>query len=127
MHENLVLIGAGSAMFTRGLIADVIRHGWEGGIGLVDTDPAALRVAERLAQKMLAASGAPLRLRAATDRRDLLPGATAVICTIGVGGRRAWEQDVLVPRRFGIGINRNRARVMMPSVPSEPVKRLVRS
>ncbi|OPZ30920.1 MAG: Alpha-glucosidase [Lentisphaerae bacterium ADurb.BinA184] len=102
MHENLVLIGAGSAMFTRGLIADVIRHGWEGGIGLVDTDPAALRVAERLAQKMLAASGAPLRLRAATDRRDLLPGATAVICTIGVGGRRAWEQDVLVPRRFGI-------------------------
>ncbi|PJF45876.1 MAG: alpha-glucosidase/alpha-galactosidase, partial [Candidatus Thermofonsia Clade 3 bacterium] len=29
-------------------------------------------------------------------------GATAVICTVGVGGRRAWEQDVFIPRRYGI-------------------------
>ena len=33
----------------------------------------------------------------------------------------------VVPRRFGIGINRNSAWVTMPRVPSEPVKRLVRS
>ncbi len=32
-----------------------------------------------------------------------------------------------VPRRFGMGISRNRAWVTTPSVPSEPVKRLVRS
>ena len=25
-----------------------------------------------------------------------------MICTIGVGSRRAWEQDVFVPRQFGI-------------------------
>ena len=41
-------------------------------------------------------------LRATTDRREVLPGATAVICTVGVGGRRAWEQDVFVPRKYGI-------------------------
>jgi len=89
-------------MFTRGLVADVIRAGWTGELGLVDTDPDALAVAEGLARKMLAAAGAPLRLSAHTDRREVLPGATVVICTIGVGGRRAWEQDVLVPRRYGI-------------------------
>jgi len=51
---------------------------------------------------MVAAAGAPVRVKAATDRRQLLPAADSVICTVGVGGRRAWERDVLVPRQFGI-------------------------
>jgi alpha-galactosidase len=51
---------------------------------------------------MIALKNAPIRLSATTDRREVLPGATVVICTIGVGGRRAWEQDVLVPRQYGI-------------------------
>ena len=29
-------------------------------------------------------------------------GATAIVCTVGVGGRRAWEQDVYIPRKYGI-------------------------
>jgi alpha-galactosidase len=100
--EKYVLIGAGSAMFTRGLLADMIRQGEPCELALVDIDPAALEVAERLAAKMVALSGAPVRLSAATDRRQVLPGATVVICTIGVGGRRAWEQDVLIPRKYGV-------------------------
>ena len=102
MDERIVLIGAGSAVFTAGLIADLIRLGQRADVALVDPNPGALNVAIHLAQKMIAASGAPLTLRAALDRRDVLPGATAVICTVGVGGRRAWEQDVFVPRRYGI-------------------------
>lgn len=102
MVEKVVLIGAGSAMFTRGLVADLIRRGWEGEVALVDTDPAALEVAEKLTRKMLALGKSPLRVQASTDRRDVLPGATAVICTIGVGGRRAWEKDVFIPRQHGI-------------------------
>ena len=102
MDERIVLVGAGSAVFTAGLIADLIRLGEPADVALVDPNPGALHVALRLAQKMIAASGAPLTLRAALDRRDVLPGATAIICTVGVGGRRAWEQDVFVPRRYGI-------------------------
>jgi alpha-galactosidase len=100
--EKIVLIGAGSAMFTRGLVADLIDLGWEAQLALVDIDPAALRVAEKLAQKMLAVRQSPVKLSASVDRRRVLKGATAVICTIGVGGRRAWEQDVFVPRKYGI-------------------------
>lgn len=100
--EKLVLIGAGSAMFTRGLLADILQRGWRAELGLVDTDPAALATAEGLARKMIAARGAPVELSASTDRRDVLSGATVVICTIGVGGRRAWEKDVLIPRAHGI-------------------------
>lgn len=102
MNERIVLVGAGSAVFTAGLIADLIRLGESAEVILVDPNPDALRVALRLAQKMTDAAGAPLHLCATPDRRAALPGATAVICTVGVGGRRAWEQDVFIPRRYGI-------------------------
>jgi alpha-galactosidase len=59
-------------------------------------------VAERLARKMIQAKNAPVRLSASTDRREVLKGASVVICTVGVGGRRGWEQDVYIPRRYGI-------------------------
>jgi alpha-galactosidase len=100
--DKVVLIGAGSAMFTRGLLADILLRNWDVELALVDTDPEALAVAEGLARKMVAACRAPVRVIAATERRDVLKDASAVICTIGVGGRRAWEQDVFVPRRHGV-------------------------
>jgi alpha-galactosidase len=102
MNERIVLIGAGSAVFTRGLVADLIRLGIKADLALVDTDPHALRVAESLTRKMVSAKKATITVRASLDRRDVLKDATAVICTIGVGGRRAWEQDVFIPRKYGI-------------------------
>lgn len=100
--ERYVLIGAGSASFTRGLLADLVSSGQQCEVRLVDPNPEALRVAERLAHKMIAQTNAPILLRASTQRRDVLPGATVVICTVGVGGRRAWEQDVFIPRQYGV-------------------------
>ena len=59
-------------------------------------------MAEKLARKMVQARGAPVTVSGSVDRRDALKGATAIICTVGVGGRRAWEQDVFVPRKYGV-------------------------
>ena len=102
MIRKMVLIGAGSAMFTRGLVRDLIESEPEIELGLVDIDPEALSVAEGLAKKMIESQKAPIKLSASTDRREILKQTDVVICTIGVGGRRAWEQDVFVPRKFGI-------------------------
>ena len=102
MAETYVLIGAGSVSFTRGLVADVLRTGKEIELRLVDVNPESLRFAEGMAAKMVAAWKAPVRLRASVDRRELLPGADAVICTVGVGGRPAWEKDFSIPRTYGI-------------------------
>lgn len=103
-EAKIVLIGAGSAMFTRGLVADLIQAPdlgtWE--LGLVDIDPAALETAEGLCRRMIEAQGAGIQVQASTDRRDLLPGADMVVTTIGVGGRRAWEADVFIPRKYGV-------------------------
>jgi alpha-galactosidase len=100
--EKIVLIGAGSAMFTQGVVSDLIRSGIKVELSLVDIDPVALESAYRLSAKMIAAKSASISLRASADRKEVLPGATVVITTIGVGGRRAWEQDVFIPRKFGL-------------------------
>jgi alpha-galactosidase len=102
MKERIVLIGAGSAMFTRGLLTDLVLKGWDCDLSLVDIDPGALQVAAGLARKMLAARNSPISLNATTERREVLKGASVVICTISVGGRRAWEQDVFIPRKYGV-------------------------
>lgn len=100
--RKLTLIGAGSAMFTQGLVADMILSGQPWQLGLVDIDPDALAVAEGLSRKMVALRGADITICASTDRRDVLTGSDVVVTTIGVGGRRGWESDVFIPRQFGI-------------------------
>ena len=102
MKEKIVLIGAGSAIFTQGLVRDLAVRAKPAVLALVDVDPQALETADRLAGKIVDALSAPITVEASLDRRDVLAGATTVITTIAVGGRRAWEADVFVPRRFGV-------------------------
>ncbi|MHB1930676.1 MAG: family 4 glycosyl hydrolase [Acidimicrobiales bacterium] len=105
-RKKLVLIGAGSAVFTRGLLADLISAtdlgGWD--ISLVDVDPEALSVAARLAQLMVDARGAgdTIGVAASTERRDVLPGADFVVTCVGVGGRPGWQADHDICQRHGI-------------------------
>ena len=105
MKKKLLIIGAGSAMFTQGLITDLIKkqpggHTWS--IALCDIDRDALEGITLLVKKMLAGSGLEMEVASSTDRCDLLPDADYVVSTIGVGGRRAWEQDVFIPRKYGV-------------------------
>ena len=105
MTKKLLIIGAGSAMFTRGLVSDLIDRspgGYEWSIALCDIDRESLHGAAALVRKMVAHRRLDIEITASTDRRDLLPGADYVVTTIGVGGRRAWEQDVFIPRKYGI-------------------------
>lgn len=104
MPKKIVLIGAGSAMFTRGLVADMIQSPdlgpWK--LGLVDVDPEALKTAEGLCRKMVQAKNAEITIEASIDRSEILPDADVVVSTVGVGGRRGWEADVLIPRKYGV-------------------------
>ena len=101
---KLVLIGAGSTVFTQRLVADIILSGeidrWE--LALVDIDPVTLDAVNRLVRKMLALKGVDFPVAATTDRREVLPNADFVVTTIAVGGRRGWELDVQAPRKHGV-------------------------
>lgn len=91
-------------MFTQGIVIDWIRQRlpgeWE--IALVDINPVILEATETLVRRYMLAAEKPAKISATVERKDVLAGATTVICTIGVGSRRAWEQDVFVPRKFDI-------------------------
>lgn len=102
-RRKIVLIGAGSAVFTKGLIADFIQSEfgeWE--IALCDINPKILESITKLAKKMVEQKKSNIVISSSTDRTDLLPGADFVVTTIAVGGRRAWEQDVKIPRKYNI-------------------------
>lgn len=103
-RQRLVLIGAGSTVFTQRLVADIILAGeadkWE--LALVDIDPVTLDAVEKLVGKMLVAKHAAIPVTATTDRRTVLAGAAYVVTTIAVGGRLGWQRDIEIPRTYGI-------------------------
>jgi len=103
-RQKLVLIGAGSTVFTQRLIADIILAGeadrWE--LALVDIDPVTLDAVEKLVAKMMQAKGTAIPVIATVDRRAVLDGADYVVTTIAVGGRAAWQRDIEIPRNYGI-------------------------
>jgi alpha-galactosidase len=102
--KRIVLIGAGSMTFTRGLLMDLVLapHLQGSTVALVDVNEEKLALAARLARQMIAQEGAGLTVEAATDRSELLPDADYVITTISVGGHPAWEKDLKIPLKYGI-------------------------
>jgi alpha-galactosidase len=100
--KSIVLIGAGSTYFTKTIVESLVEKGGAWDLRLVDIEPRCLEIAELLAKQIAQRSNAPVTVSGSTDRRVLLPGADAVVSTIGVGGRKAWEKDVFAFRDFDI-------------------------
>jgi alpha-galactosidase len=101
---RIVLVGAGSVVFTRNLLGDILSAPSlrESEIVLHDIDPERLSTAERMAHWTATALEANPRITASVDRGDALAGADFVINTIQVGGARATQVDFDVPARFGL-------------------------
>ncbi len=103
-NRKIVIIGAGSAMFTQGLLTDLADHpgNFKWHVALVDIDGEVLESIARLVQKIFDSKKADVNLTWDTERCQVLEGADYVVNTIGVGGRRAWEKDVYIPRKYGV-------------------------
>ncbi|KKK76740.1 hypothetical protein LCGC14_2860590, partial [marine sediment metagenome] len=101
-RKKVVFIGAGSVVFASGLIADLIADGGEWDLHLVDIDEERLEAISGLAERLVEATSAPISLSSSTERKDLLPEADFVVTMLDVGGRRAWEVDINIPRKYGI-------------------------
>jgi len=102
VKKTIVILGVGSTYFTRGIIESLITKGGEWDVRLVDIDPECLEIATLLSKRLVALYDAPVTITGSLDRCEVLPGADAVVSTIGVGGRRAWEKDVAIFRQFNI-------------------------
>jgi alpha-galactosidase len=101
---KIVIIGAGSTVFTPGLIADLTGSTLfaDATVALVDINPQSAETMARYAERVARERGVGLRVEYATDRREVLAGADFVTVTIAVGGVRAWERDVRIPEEHGV-------------------------
>ncbi|HEX3589295.1 MAG TPA: hypothetical protein VHV74_06660 [Pseudonocardiaceae bacterium] len=102
--KGFVLIGAGSTVFTPGLLRDITSSGAfeDYTVHLVDIDADAATTMAAIGRRLAERHGSTVRFAAHTDRRDALPGARFVTTTIAVGGARGWRADLEVPARYGI-------------------------
>jgi alpha-galactosidase len=96
---RIAFIGAGSTVFTRNLIGDVLRHPElrDSTFALMDIDEQRLRTSEAAARELGATD-----VEATLDRRAALAGADYVITSFQVGGLPATRIDFDVPARHGL-------------------------
>src|SRR6185312_2746531 len=101
---TIALIGAGSTVFTPGLLTDLARSRVfdDFTVHLVDLEPSAAEVMAALGRRIAAHHGSGLRVEAHTDRREALRGARFVATTIAVGSAEGWRADLDIPERHGI-------------------------
>lgn len=105
MPVKITLIGAGSVVFAKTLIGDVLQFPElsDAHICLMDIDPVRLKVALAMTQKIINKLGVRATVSATTDRREAVAGARYVICTIQVGGYRPGTViDFEIPKKYGL-------------------------
>lgn len=102
---KIALIGAGSVVFAKNLIGDILLFPElaDAHIALMDIDAERLQTAQRMTEKVATATKSTPTISAHTDRREALAGADYVINTIQVGGYRpSTVVDFEVPKRHGL-------------------------
>ncbi len=105
---NVTMIGAGSG-FTNSILRDVIMiPGSQGGeLRLIDIDGERLELSRKLIEKVLDAAGEAdkWRVKASTDRRELLPGTDYIVNSIEVSGIDCVRFDNDIPLEYGVSQN----------------------
>ena len=101
---KVTFIGAGSAVFARQLITDILAvDGLDAGtFALVDIDGTRLELARRIAERLVELSGKHWSVTASTERADVLEGSDYVISSIEVAGLANVRHDYEIPMRYGV-------------------------
>jgi len=101
---KVAIIGAGSIVFCKTLILDILATE-----GLEDTEfalmaPSARRTpqVERFVNRVIKANNLPAKVWVTTDRREALKGADYVIATFQIGGTKGFEYDYKIPLKYGV-------------------------
>jgi alpha-galactosidase len=101
---KVTLIGAGSAVFARQLMTDILAvEGLDDGVfALVDVDATRLDLAKRIAEHLVVLTRKRWRIEASTDRRDVLRNSDYVVNSIEVAGLKNVRFDYDIPMRYGV-------------------------
>ncbi len=101
---KVAIIGAGSIVFCKTLILDIMATE-----GLEDTEfvlmaPSTRRTpqVQRFVERVIKANGLPASVSITTDRREAVKDADYVIATFQVGGTTGFEYDYKIPLKYGV-------------------------
>lgn len=102
--NKIVIIGAGSSMFTKKLLGDLLSFDdmQIDEFALVDINTEKLEVMRQVALRLCKQFGKSIKITASANRREVMHGASYVINTIGVGGVEAYKQDLEIPDKYGL-------------------------
>ncbi len=101
---KVTFIGAGSAVFAREIITDLLLIDGldEGSLALVDLDPERLELAQQIVERLVELTGKRWGVTASTDRRQVLAGSDVVVNSIEVAGLANVRHDYDIPLKYGV-------------------------
>jgi alpha-galactosidase len=105
MGIKVTIVGAGSTVFMRNIVRDMLQKEAlrDIEISLYDIDAGRLEESQIVANRLVEQLQVPARITATLDRRDALRGATVVFTLFQIGGYKpSTLVDFEVPRQFGL-------------------------
>ncbi len=104
MSVKIAMIGAGSVVFCKTLMSDIMATPALSGseFALMDLSEPKLRRMEAFGKRMIQENGLSARIWATTDRRDAMRDADFVVVMIQVGGLEAFGIDYEIPLKYGV-------------------------
>ena len=101
---KVAIIGAGSTVFARQLMTDILAvPGLRPGVfALVDIDAERLALAHQIGEHLVKLSGKPWRVTASTERTQVLQDCDYAINTIEVAGLANVRHDFDIPLKYGV-------------------------
>jgi len=101
---KIAMIGAGSLIFCKTLVTDILATDALKGSELCLMSPTQSKLdrMEAFIQRMIRDNGLPATVWSTTDRREALKSARYVIVMVQVGGIDAFRQDYEIPLKYGV-------------------------
>ena len=99
---KISLIGAGSVVFARRLLQDIVcvPELSDSTVSLIDTDSERLGLMSQFANKLVRDTGTNINVETTTERREALHDSDYVLTTIRVGD--SYERDIGIPLKYGV-------------------------
>jgi alpha-galactosidase len=104
MPAKVAIIGAGSVVFAKTLLSDMLATEALAGseFALMNRTEPKLRRMEAFARRMVKENHIDATITATLDRREAIDGADFVIVIIQVGGLDAYSFDYEIPMKYGV-------------------------
>lgn len=105
--RKIAFIGAGSMVFTRNLVKDLMTFPafQDVELCLMDINEKRLQYAARCVKKIVDAFGMPAKITITANRVEALANADGVVCTVFNGGTDISKKEVDIPHQFGVSMN----------------------